>query len=134
MDMYFAFVRYFYQGHKQGYPLTQDDTVKAIFTLYTNKKEYEAAKVYKTESRQFLLACLILGVNHWSSWFATERDTFMRVVLEDLSISSHDLTNQFCLGALVFLGIIDGYKKFKIQVEQELARLEPKYAKDPLWK
>jgi len=133
MDMCFAFVRYLYQGHKQGYPITQDDAVKTILTLYINKREYEPAVVYRSESRQFLLACLILGVNHWANWFATERDTFMKTVLEDLSIGSLELTNQFCLGALIYLGIIDGYKKFKIPVEQELTRLESKYSKEPLW-
>lgn len=133
MDILFAFLRLFYQGHRSGYPVAQEDTAKSILTLYTNKREYEAHKVYKTESRQFLLATLILGVNHWPNWFATERDTLMATILEDLSLSSQELTNQFCLGALIFLGIIDGFRKFKLQVEQELARLEPKYSKEPLW-
>lgn len=133
MDLMFSFVRFMYQGFCKGYQLTNEDTIKACLTLYQNKKEYEPAKIYRSESRQFLLGSLMLGVNSWTSWFASERDTLMKVVLEDLSPQQKALTNEFCLGALIYLGLIDNFKKFKLQVEQELSKLEENYSKNALW-
>jgi hypothetical protein len=113
--------------------MTNDDAIKACLALYQNKKEYEPAKICRSESRQFLLGCLILGVNSWANWFASERDTLMKAVLEDLSPQQKALTNDYCLGALIYLGMIDGFRKFKLAVEQELSKLEENYSKDPLW-
>lgn len=113
--------------------MTNEEAVKACVSLYQNKKEYEPAKVYRSESRQFLLGTVVLGVHFWPGWFASERDTLMKVILEDLSPNQKALTNEFCLGALIYLGLIDNFKKFKLQVDQELAKLDELYSKNPLW-
>lgn len=133
MDMMFGLVRFMYQGMCKGYQMTNEEAIKACSALYLNKREYEAAEAYRNESRQFLLGSVILGVNTWSGWFSSERDTLMKGILDDLSLQQIPLTNFYCLGALIYLGMIENFKKFRIQVEQELARLEPSLGKEPLW-
>ena len=133
MDMIFAFSRFLYQGICKGTQVTNDDTLKAALTMYQNKKEYEASIVYRSESRQVLLGILLLGVNSWSGWFASERDTLIKAILEDLSPKQKELTNDYCLAAIIYLGILDNFAKYKIQVEQELQKLELAYSMNPLW-
>lgn len=133
MGMIHSFARFLYQGMCKGYQMTNEDAIKAALTMYQNKKEYEADKSYRQESRQYLLGILVLGVNSWANWFTTERDVLMKVILEDLDPHHKTLTNEYCLGALVYLGMLDNFRKFKIQVEQELAKLEALYTKEPLW-
>lgn len=102
--------------------------------MYQNPKEYEPGAGYRVESRQCLLGVLTLGVEGWAEWVPSERDGLLRAVLLDLAPQAVSLTNRYCLGALSLLGLGDGFRKFKLQVGQELARLEQQYAQEPLWR